>query len=380
MTAPVRALTPGDVARSAIQRSLFAPTTLERALATLGFVQADPIRAPARAQDLILRHRVGGYRAGDLQRRYADLDVEEDYFLNYGFLPRAHVALMHPRTARRAWTASHRRRAAAILDFIRERGEAHPAEVEAHFSHGRVINAWGGTSRASTSLLDAMHYRGLLRIARRDGGVRVYAPPKLEPAALSGPERAARLLHLALALYGPVPERSLGTLAGFLRCGAPHLRAPIRAALEGLKASLPRARVDGVTWYWPAADEPRARAAPNETVRFLAPFDPLVWDRRRFELLWGWAYRFEAYTPVRKRVRGYYALPLLWRDEVIGWANVTSADELELGYVSGRAPRERAFRRALEEERERLRRFLAAHSASSESSASAVSGWGKITS
>ena len=369
----MRALNRDDVARSAIQRSLFAPTTLERAIDALGFVQADPIRAPARAQDLILRHRVLGYRAGDLERRYADLAVEEDYFVNYGFLPRAHVALMHPRTARRAWTASHRRRATAIFAFIRERGEAHPDDVEAHFAHGRVVNAWGGTSRASTSLLDAMHYRGLLRIARRDGGVRVYAPPRLEPVELSREARAARLLHLALSLYGPVPERSLGTLASFLRCGAPHLRTPIRAELERLKARLPRARVDGVTWFWPGDVDPRARAAPNETVRFLAPFDPLAWDRRRFELLWGWAYRFEAYTPVRKRVRGYYALPLLWRDEIIGWANVTSADELTLGYASGRPPRERAFARAVEEERERLRHFLAAHS-NSEISASDVVG------
>ena len=57
----------------------------------------------------------------------------------------------------------------------------------------------------------------------------------------------------------------------------------------------------------------------------LAPFDPLVWDRRRFELFWGWRYRFEAYTPAAKRTLGYYALPLLWRDRVIGWANVTSS-------------------------------------------------------
>jgi hypothetical protein len=49
-----------------------------------------------------------------------------------------------------------------------------------------------------------------------------------------------------------------------------------------------------------------------------------VWDRRRFEHLWGWAYRFEAYTPAPKRVRGYYALPLLWRDRVIGWGNLAA--------------------------------------------------------
>jgi uncharacterized protein YcaQ len=57
----------------------------------LGFVQADPIRAPARAQDLTLRHRVRDYRAGDLERRYPRLAIEEDFFVNYGFLPREHA-------------------------------------------------------------------------------------------------------------------------------------------------------------------------------------------------------------------------------------------------------------------------------------------------
>src|SRR5580700_8077908 len=81
----------------AVARSLFPPTTLKRALHRMGFVQADPIRAPARAQDLILRHRVKDYRAGDLERRYVKLGVDEDFFINYGFVSRTLHALMHPR-------------------------------------------------------------------------------------------------------------------------------------------------------------------------------------------------------------------------------------------------------------------------------------------
>ena len=77
-----------DLRRYAISRSLFRPTTLPKAIAKLGFVQADPIRAPARAQDLTLRHRVANYRAGDLERRYSKLPIEEDFFVNYGFVPR----------------------------------------------------------------------------------------------------------------------------------------------------------------------------------------------------------------------------------------------------------------------------------------------------
>jgi hypothetical protein len=73
--------------------------SLKAAVRRLGFVQADPIRAPARAQDLILRHRVKVYRAGDLERRYPSLDLEEDVLYAYGFLPRPVWRLLHPRNA-----------------------------------------------------------------------------------------------------------------------------------------------------------------------------------------------------------------------------------------------------------------------------------------
>ena len=113
-----------DMRRYAIARTLFRPTTLARAIARLGFVQADPIRAPARAQDLTLRHRVQDYRAGDLERRYGRLAVEEDCLVNYGFLPREHLALMHPREPRRAWDAATQRQADEVLAFVRERGRS----------------------------------------------------------------------------------------------------------------------------------------------------------------------------------------------------------------------------------------------------------------
>src|SRR6185503_21281444 len=171
-----------DLRRYAVARSLFAPTTLPRALAKLGFVQADPIRAPARAQDLTLRHRVEGYRAGDLERRYPRLPLEEDVFVNYGFLSRKHHALMHPRSARTVWTSARRRQAQAVLEFVRARGSVHPREVDAHFAHGKVTNWFGGSSNASTQLLDGMHYRGLLRVVRREGGVRIYAARESNPA------------------------------------------------------------------------------------------------------------------------------------------------------------------------------------------------------
>ena len=89
--------TVADLRRFAVTRSLFPPTTLQDAIERMGFVQADPIRAPARAQDLTLRPRVRDYRAGDLDARYGALPIEEDVFINYGFVTRRLQQLMHPR-------------------------------------------------------------------------------------------------------------------------------------------------------------------------------------------------------------------------------------------------------------------------------------------
>jgi len=354
--------------RFAVNQSLFAPTTLKRALHRFGFVQADPIRAPARAQDLILRHRVKNYRAGDLERNYSKLGIEEDFFVNYGFVTRSLQALMHPRSdncvgqGQPLWPAGRRKRAQLLLDFVRERGDVHPREVDEHFSHGKVKNYWGGSSNATTRLLDAMHYQGLLRIVRRDGGVRIYAAHQHEPR-LADADICRRhldtLADIAIRIYAPLPARSLPFLLRRLRYATPQWENEVTDAIQRAKQRLSHAHVEGIDWYWPA----EADAAGNmsqDSVRLLTPFDPVVWDRTRFELLWGWVYRLEAYTPPAKRIRGYYSLPLLWRDRVIGWGNLAVKNgELhsELGYIKS-APRDPAFKRELDAEMNRMQTFL----------------------
>ena len=351
-----------DLRRHAVARSLFKPTTLPKAIARLGFVQADPIRAPARAQDLTLRHRVLGYCAGDLERRYAQLPIEEDFFVNYGFLPRATQALMHPREPRTAWPKARWAQAYAVLDWVRTQGVVHPRAVDLQFAHGKAKNWFGGSSNASTQLLDGMHYRGLLRIARREGGVRLYAAREQPEHAPDAAAALDALVDVVVQKYAPLPERSLSELVGRIRYGAPQWTPQVRAAFARAKLRLPMAPIGGVNWYWPEGETPASkRHAFDEQVRLLAPFDPLVWDRRRFELFWGWAYRFEAYTPAPKRLRGYYALPLLWRGQVIGWGNVglkAGALQADLGYVSGQAPQGAAYPAALDDELGRLQAFL----------------------
>ncbi len=347
-----------DLRRYAVARSLFTKTTIAKAIEKLGFLQADPIRAPARAQDLTLRHRVKGYRAGDLERRYPGLAIEEDVLVNYGFVPRSAVALLHPREPRRPWDAATKRRARAVLAFIAARGATHPREVEARFGDGKVRSAWGTMQSASSHLLDAMHYRGLLRVARREGGARIYAAREpVEPAG-TAQERARALIDLVVAKYAPLPSPSLGYLAQLLRYGAPGLRAEIGRELVAAKTRLGRVEIDGVAWHWPEGEDPRhARHTVDDDVRLLAPFDPIVWDRRRFELLFGWTYRFEAYTPPQERKLGYYALPLLHRDRVIGWGNVSVLEGrlvTDIGALRGR----RVPKRELDEELDRLHVFL----------------------
>jgi uncharacterized protein YcaQ len=334
----------------AVAQSLFPPTDLQGAIDRLGFVQADPIRSPARAQDLILRHRVRGYRAGDLERQYASLDVEEDSLYAYGFLSKPVWQLLHPRK-----TPPLRAFEKKVLETVMTLGEAHPRALEPHLGTRRVVNAWGGYSKATTHALEWLHWRGLLRVVRRENGIRVYKPPSIRESELQPAERLRALIMVCARIFAPSPEKSLQSVIARYRA----LGNPRRMLADMIRdGDLRTATADAVRYVSPA-DAPVGGETPRQ-VRFLAPFDPVVWDRTRFEHLWGWAYRFEAYTPVKKRVRGYYALPMLWGDVFTGWANATIATgtlDVQVGYVNTR-PRGAEFRRELDAEIARVAEFL----------------------
>jgi hypothetical protein len=266
---------------------------------------------------------------------------------------------MHPRTAQRVWDKARWKLADTVLAEVERQGEAHPADVDAALGHGSTKNWFGGNGRMSTELLDGLHYRSRLDVVRRDNGTRCYAlAPAWQPQE---PQQAMDAMADALLQkYAPLQAGGLSTLISMLRGAAPQWEALRKPTLTRLKARAAHARVDGDDWYWPAHEDPTQAWRIPSKVRLLAPFDPVVWDRRRFERLWGWAYRFEAYTPAAKRVRGHYALPLLWRDQVIGWANlkVVSGRLLpDIGFVE-RRPREPAFARALDAELASISAFL----------------------
>lgn len=328
--------------------------TLADAIERLGFVQADPIRAPATAQDLILRHRVADYTTCQLEIEYPLLNVEEDHFFAYGFVSRSLWQLMHPRNTKDLVDLE-----CEVLDAVRQAGIVHPRHLAKALGKGRARNDWGGYSQATKIALEQLHRRGLLRVAGRQSGVRLYSAIPPTSAAWDPVDRSNRIALAVVRLFEPVHSKTLGEVLARVRHSAPGLR-PTRSLIAELTKSgqLRHDILDGHTYLstvenpWQTVDESK--------VRFLAPFDPIVWDRRRFEHLWGWAYRFEAYVPPSKRIRGYYALPLLWLEKVIGWANISINNgelDCQLGFVDAR-PTDTLFEIEIDNEIGRFQQFL----------------------
>lgn len=350
----------------AVNRSLQTWGSIDEAVSQLGFVQADPIRAPARAQDLILRQRLPDYRAEDLSVHYPNLPLCEDVLHVYGFLPREQFRLLHPRALSAHWQTFLESRAAlrqSVLRLVARLGTAHPRVVEKELGGPRCENGWGGQSSETTMMLEALHMQGLLRVARREAGQRVYECVTTEHRGrpLSALARAEGLCLLLTSLYAPIPLRSLRQVLSAVR--GPKNATP-KSALERLRkrGELRCERIAEEDWIWPERETQALLTAngADDRVRLLAPFDPVVWDRRRFTLLWNWEYRFEAYTPVAKRKLGYYALPILFRERIIGAANVSVENgklAADLRFVGNR-PRDAAFRRGLDQELTALAAFL----------------------
>lgn len=338
----------------AVATSLFPPTSLAQAIQNLGFVQADPIRAPARAQDLILRHRVHDYRIDDLDQQYPKLNLEEDFLYAYGFMPPSTWQLLHPRL--QSTLSPLQQKVLAILTHHRL---IHPRQLEAYLGTHPERNDWGGYSNATTHALQTLHRQGYIRVAHRESGIRLYelaAPP---PSLLEPDERLRQLVLLLAKLLGPLSERSLRAFVHRLR-DATHTSISRRSIVSKIveAADLASVVIDHIRYVWPVSTSDSGFL--NEAVRFLSPFDPLVIDRHRFAHFWAWPYRFEAYKPPAKRQLGYYAMPMLWRDDVVGWVNVSQQGGqlmVEPGFKKDLLF-DAAFEREYEAEVERFATFL----------------------
>ncbi len=337
-----------------LQHSLFPPCDLGVAIKRLGFLQADPIRCPARAQDLILRHRVKGYRAGDLERRYPKLELEECFLYAYGFGSKELWQLIHPKTDTPLTRAEKQ-----TLKLVERLGPMHPKNLSSHTGDTRSRNYWGGFSRTAKITLDALHSRGTLRVSHREKGIRVYAASSPIQQTLTQVERFQKILIAALDSIGPTSRKFLLSEIGHYHFLLPQAAAR-RACLQEIidSGQIHTETVDTIEYLF-VENSTRNSKIP-EHVRILAPFDPIVRDRVRFEHLWGWTYRFEAYTPAPKRKMGYYAMPVLWQEQIIGWANAkveSGTLHVDFGYATKR-PRDLKYRKAAEQEVAALAKFL----------------------
>lgn len=156
-------MTKTNLRSCAISQTLFPQTSLSSAVQKLGFVQADPIRAPARAQDLILRHRVKNYHEGDLEKNASSLDLQEDYLYAYGFMTRQLNDLLHPKKKEKLSAFDKK-----VLEVVKQRPEITSKHLEEIFGKHTVTNWWNGKSRAVKLSLDELNYYGLVRVVRRE--------------------------------------------------------------------------------------------------------------------------------------------------------------------------------------------------------------------
>ncbi|MFT5498587.1 MAG: hypothetical protein ACI9TH_004002, partial [Kiritimatiellia bacterium] len=180
-------------------------SSLAAALEGLQFVQADPIRAPARAQDLMLRQRVAAYQAAELERTFPELDAEEGYLFAYGFM-RPEVWRDLRWRPRAKLTKLERE----VLATVAELGEVHPRGLDERFGKRSVENYWGGKSQVTKRILENLHHHGFLRVSRREKGVRVYSVPEEAEEHETDPgQRYARLALTTAQVFGPTPKRFL---------------------------------------------------------------------------------------------------------------------------------------------------------------------------
>ena len=339
MTQPIR-LTMPQARRFLLRRhGLMGPRRFDGAEGAMAFIrqvgsiQFDPIDVCGRNPDLVLQSRVAGYHKGVLadllygQRRLVDYFDKELCIFPMEDWP--HFARMRER--RGQWMRSHEEVAAAreqVLKEIRDRG---PLSSK-HIGIDDKVHWFWGSTRLARATLEHLYYGGELGIHHKQGTVKHYdLIERCVPQALltaPDPHEDDRALNRFLVLRRIGAIGLLWNRASSAWLGLEDFKTPQRqqafAALEAEGAILPVA-VDGVrdTLYGLAEDEPRLLAAAQADdnaprCELIAPLDNLIWDRRLIQALFDFDYTWEIYTPEAKRKYGYYVLPLLYGDRLIG--------------------------------------------------------------
>jgi len=280
-----------EARRIAVRSQLLdgSATDLLDVVQRLGFLQIDPISTVAPPQYLIPWSRLGHYEQAELDR----LLWEERRLFEWGAYvwPIESLPLIRARMRRRRGTYSWERRASeflranrrfrgALLRDLEERGPLLAREIEDRSVTPRESHGWTG-GRGVTEMLEILHGRGVVAIVGRRDGQRLW-----DLAERWYPDTEALSLRDADRELAERRFRALGVRAG--RAG------------------------------WEAHPEAEDGPVPGDRVTFLSPFDRLIHDRDRAEALFGFRYRLEMYVPKAKREFGYYVLPVLAGDRLVG--------------------------------------------------------------
>ncbi len=307
-----------------------------------GCIQYDPVDVCGRNAELTLQSRVKGFTRKtlyDLLYRdrllvdYSDKELSiwprEDwpYFSAYRGMSRAHGASF----------AGIPELEAQAVAYIRENGPVSSDTLPIAgtiFWHSSMhwSGHWHKQSPAARSVLEQLYTDGVLLIHHKSGTRKYYDladryfPPELLSAPNPCPDGASFLrwrIRRRIGAVGLLWNRRSDAWLGIQMSG--EQRDQAFEALEEAGAITP-VRVEGIRFplYMPAEDEPlledtfAGRIDARPRLEFLAPLDPMLWDRKLIEALWDYRYSWEIYTPAEKRKYGYYVLPMLYGDRFAG--------------------------------------------------------------
>jgi hypothetical protein len=350
------------------------PQATAAAVEHLGYVQIDTINVIERCHHHILWTRIPDYRRADLRRAQSiDRTVFEYWTHALSYVPAKHLRFFIPAMKRHAreghkWLSSvSPADLRKVLRLIRRDGALTIRDIDDDVLTEKQ-HLWA-SRKPSKRALQLAFYSGVLTISERNGMLKTYdlmarhfgwdKPPK--PA--SATETANYLLDRALRAQGLVSLDSI--------C---HLDAPGKAAIRRLiEARVRRHELAPIVLEGAGKQEHWARPEMLETagedaselVHILSPFDPLIIQRKRTELIFGYGHRFEAYVPKEKRLFGYFALPVLVGDNVVAALDLkTDRKNRKLlmqkwNWVGSGAQRgaRKDLKRRIEEELHRFERF-----------------------
>jgi len=300
---------------------------LRRVMGRLGLLQLDSVPVVMRTQYMPPFSRLGPYDPGLLDRiAYGHGEWFEAWSHEASLLPVESEPLLrwHKERSRRgqtwgqlvAYAADNATYIDEVLAQVRERGRLAPGELEdPRPRHGE----WWGSRSEGAVALDWLFRIGEVGIRRRPGFVKEFdlldriVPAEILALATPSEEEAHReLLRRAAASVG------IGAAADLVD----YYRLPKRSAKARLdelveNEELIEVAVEG--WSRPALLHPRAvQPRSIDVCTFVSPFDPVVWFRERGERLFGFEYKIEIYVPADRRRYGYYVLPFLLGDRIVG--------------------------------------------------------------